>query len=393
MAPREITAHIWSVGIINWDMRMFDAVMPTPRGSSCNSYLVRGSEKSALIDTVEGEKEAEFITNLMKLDQNSLDYIVCLHAEQDHSGLLPLLLDVFPMAKIVTGAVCKDLLIKMHSLREPEERFVVVGDNDTLALGDVTLKFHEAPYVHWPDTMFVEAVEDKVLFTSDFLGTHYAPETLYQDDTDPVYLSAAKRYYAAIMMPFRAHIPGRLALVDAVNPDIVAPAHGPVLKMPAKVTELYAKWASDTPENKVAVLYVSMHGSTRQMVEFLVDDLVEKQIPVTQINLAETDSGILAEALVDAKTIILAAPTVLYGAHPLAANVAYLMRILRPKAQYIGIIGSFGWHSNAVENLSEMVSPLGAQMLDPVYIAGIPDEDAVSNLHRLADLIAEKHQA
>ena len=393
MAAREIADSIFSVGTISWDLRSFDALMPTPRGSSCNSYLVRGSEKCALIDSVDGGKEAEFITNLMKLDQNSLDYIVCLHAEQDHSGLLPLLLDVFPMVKIVTNAVCKDLLIKMHSLMEPEERYIIVDDGETLSLGDKTLKFYKAPFVHWPDTMFAEVVEDKVLFTSDFLGTHYAPETLFQDDENPAYLDAAKRYYAAIMMPFREHIPERLSLVKSVSPKIIAPAHGPVLRMPAKILEMYADWSSDAPVNKVVVAYVSMHGSTRQMVDFLVDDLVEKQIPVTQINLAETDNGVFAEALADAGTVILAAPTVLYGPHPIAVSAAYLMRILRPKVKYLGIIGSFGWHSNAVDYLSEMLSTLNAEMLEPVYIKGVPDEEAVSHLHRLADLIAEKHQA
>ncbi|HJJ39413.1 MAG TPA: FprA family A-type flavoprotein, partial [Methanocorpusculum sp.] len=203
MAAREITANIFSVGVINWNLRVFDGVMPTPYGTSNNAYLVKGSEKCALIDSGEHETGAEFITNLMKLNLDALDYIVCLHGEQDHSGLLPLLLDVFPMAKVVTSEVCKGLLISMHALKEPDERFIVLGDGDTLSLGDKTLKVHLAPNVHWPDTTFVELVEDKVLFTSDFLGAHYATSELFQDDESPQYLDAVKRYYSVIMMPFR----------------------------------------------------------------------------------------------------------------------------------------------------------------------------------------------
>ena len=206
MAAREIVENIYAVGTISWDLRCFDSIMPTPRGSSNNAYLVKGSEKAALIDTGEAHEEAEFITNLMRAYQHSLDYIVCLHAEQDHSGLLPLLLEVYPMAKVVTNEVSKGLLMAMHHLEEVEERFIVIGDKETLSLGDKTLKFYLAPWVHWPDTMFAEVVEDKVLFTTDFLSTHYASPTLFQNDDSSEYLEGVKRYYAAIMMPFRAAV-------------------------------------------------------------------------------------------------------------------------------------------------------------------------------------------
>ncbi len=392
MAVREICPNIYAVGTINWDLRCFDALMPTPRGSSYNAYFVKGSEKTALIDTSEVTDEAEFITNLMKLKLDSLDYVICLHAEQDHSGLLPLLLNVFPMAKIVTNEICKGLLIEMHKLMEPEDRYIVVGDGETLSLGDKTLKFYLAPWVHWPDTMFTEVVEDRALFTTDFLGTHYASETLFQNDDLPDYLEAAKRYYAAIMMPYRASVQKYLQLVNKIDPKIIGPSHGPVLRMPAKIINLYTDWSSDTPKSKVVVAYVSMHGSTKQMVDFLVDDLLQKGVPVNQYNLLDIDSGVLGSAIVDAATIIIATPTVLFGPHPVSVSSAYLVRALRPKAKYIGIIGSFGWGSNAVNYLSEMLSPLGVEILPPVYIKGLPTETDITELHKLADLIAEKHQ-
>jgi len=393
MAAREIVSNVYEVGTINWDLRYFDAIMPTPRGSSYNSYLIKGSEKTALVDLGEPDCEAEFITNLMRLDQNSLDYIICLHAEQDHSGLLPLILEVFPMSKVVTNEVCRGLLFEMHNLEGCEERFITINDGDTLSLGDKTLKFYLAPWVHWPDTMFAEIVEDKILFTSDFLGTHYASETLFQNDTLPDYLEASKRYYSAIMMPFRASVQEHLELIKKINPKIIGPSHGPVLKMPAKILDLYADWSSDKPKNKVVVAYVSMHGSTRQMVNFLVDDLIQRGVPVNQYNLLDTDSGVLGSAIVDAATIIIATPTVLFGPHPVAVNAAYLVRALRPKVKYIGVIGSYGWGTNAVNYLSEMLSPLGAESLEPVYIKGVPDEEAIQSLHALADSIAEHHKA
>ena len=392
MAVREIVENIYSVGTINWGLRCFDSIMPTPRGSSNNAYLVKGSEKTALIDTGELHDEAEFITNLMRLNQDSLDYIVCLHAEQDHSGLLPLLLDVYPMVKVVTNEVCKGFLMALHHLEELEERFIVIEDKETLSLGDKTLKFHLAPWVHWPDTMFAEVVEDKILMTSDFLSTHYASPTLYQDDESADYLEGVKRYYAAIMMPFRASVREQLAVVEKIAPVIIAPSHGPVLRLPAKIIDLYHDWASDTPKNLVVIAYASMHGSTKMMVSFLVDDLVQRGIPVHEYNLLDTDSGVLGSSLIEPATIILATPTVLFGPHPLAVNAAYLVRLLRPKAKYLSVIGSYGWGTNAVNYLAEMLSPLGAEVLEPVYIKGLPDEAAITALHKLADSIEERHK-
>ncbi|MDR0439067.1 MAG: FprA family A-type flavoprotein [Methanocalculaceae archaeon] len=392
MATREICDRIYSVGTIDWDLRYFDAIMPTPRGSSYNAYLVKGSKKTALIDTCKPNDEADFITNLMHLEQHVLDYIVVDHAEQDHSGLLPLLLEVYPCAKIVTNEICKDLLLAMHHLEEAEERFITIGDKETLSLGDKTLKFHLTPWVHWPDTMFTEVVEDRILFTTDFLGTHYAAPALYQDDENPDYLEAAKRYYAAIMMPFQSSVQKHLELIDEIGPKIIGPSHGPLLKMPAKIFDLYRDWSDDNPKNLVIVAYVSMHGSTELMTKFLVDELVQREVPVQQYNLLETDTGVLGSAIVDAATIIVATPTILFGPHPVAVNAAYLIRALRPKVKHLGVIGSYGWGTNAVNYLGEVLAPLGAEMLDSVYIKGHPDDEAIKALHAMADAIEQRHK-
>ncbi len=296
------------------------------------------------------------------------------------------------MAKVVSNEVCKGLLMTFHHLEELEERFIVIRDKETLSLGDKTLKFYLAPWVHWPDTTFAEVVENKVLFTSDFLSTHYAPPTLFQDDDSAEYLEGVKRYYAAIMMPFRASVLEQLAVVEEIAPAFIGTSHGPVLKLPAKIMDLYHDWASDTPKNMVVVAYVSMHGSTKLMVNFLVDDLIQRGIPVQEYNLLDTDSGILSSALVDATTIIFATSTFLYGPHPLAVNAAYLVRALRPKAKYLGVIGSYGWGTNAVNYLEEMLSPLGAEILESVYIKGLTDESAITDLHKLADSIEERHK-
>jgi flavorubredoxin len=128
------------------------------------------------------------------------------------------------------------------------------------------------------------------------------------------------------------------------------------------------------------------------MTKFLVDDLVQRGVPVQQYNLLKTDIGVLGSAIVDAATIIVATPTVLFGPHPSAVNVAYLIRCLRPKARHLGIIGSYGWGTNAVNYLGEILSPLGVEMLDPVYIKGIPEEETIKALHTMADAIEQRHE-
>jgi flavorubredoxin len=391
MATHEIVPGVFSVGTVDWNLRYFDALMPTPRGTTYNAFLVRGSEKTALVDGTKPNEEADFITNLMRLDQHALDYLVINHAEQDHTAILPLLLEVFPGAKVVTNETCKGLLMAMHHLEEVEDRFLVVGDREELSLGDKTLRFYLAPWVHWPDTMFTEVVEDRVLFTTDFLGVHYASPTVFAEET-PEYFEAAKRYYAAIMMPFRSSVQDQLKLLEEINPSFICPSHGPLLKTPAKIVDRFREWSGDQPANLVVVCYVSMHGSTELMTRFLVDDLVQRGIPVLQLNLLETDSGVLGSAVVDAATIILGTPTVLFGPHPVAVNAAYLIRALCPKARHLGILGSYGWGTNAVNYLSEMLAPLDAEVLDPVYIRGIPDEGAISDLRKLADEIEKRHK-
>ena len=203
MKPREIKPGIYCVGAIDWDRRLFDALIPLPDGTSYNSYLIKGSEKTALIDTVDTTMQEVLINNLSELGINSLDYLVANHAEQDHCGTIPQVLEKYPEAKVVCTPKCKGMLIDL--LMIPEEKFITVNDKETLSMGDRTLEFIHAPWVHWPETMLTYLWEDKILFPTDFLGSHLATTDLYVTDEGKVY-EAAKRYYAEIMMPFPATV-------------------------------------------------------------------------------------------------------------------------------------------------------------------------------------------
>ncbi|KYC44552.1 MAG: Type A flavoprotein FprA [Candidatus Methanofastidiosum methylothiophilum] len=389
MIPRVIKEDIYWVGFIDWDRRLFDSLIPTPHGTTYNSYLVKGSEKTMLIDTVDFGKENYLLNALELAGIKKVDYIVSNHAEQDHSGSLPKILEKFPDAKIVTNAKCKDFLESF--LLIPEEKFIVVKDNEEISLGNKTVQFMIAPWVHWPDTMFSYVKEDRILFSCDFLGSHYATSELFVSDEKEVYLSA-KRYYAEIMMPFRTMIKKHLERIDNLDIDIIAPSHGPLYNKPSFIIEAYKDWAGDSVKNQVIIPYVSMHGSTKVMVDYLSEKLMAKGVETKLFNLEVADAGELLMSLVDAATIVIGASTMLVGPHPLAYYVTYLVNAVRPKTKFVSVVGSYGWGGNAIEVIKGLITNIKVDLIEPVYIKGYPRESDFKALDTLAEEIFGKHK-
>jgi len=386
---RQIKPNIYAVGAIDWDRRLFDELIPLPEGTTYNAYVVKGSEKIALLDTVDPTKSDVLMSNLMSLGLGDIDYIVSHHAEQDHSGTIPAMLMLYPNAKVVTNAKCKAMLIDL--LHIEEDRFLTITDGQTLSLGDKTLQFFDIPWVHWPETMCTYLQEDRVLFPCDFFGSHLAASSLFVED-EPLVYESAKRYYAEIMMPFRPAIKKNMEKIGKLKIDMIAPSHGPVYDKPEFILDAYRDWVGDAVKNEAVLAYVSMHESTREMVEHLSEALIERGITVRQFNLAVTDLGKLAIALVDAATIVLGSPTVLTGAHPKTAYAALVANALRPKTKFASIIGSFGWAGKMVEQLAGLISNLRVELIEPVIVKGQPKNEDFAALDKLADQILAKHK-
>jgi flavorubredoxin len=389
MRPREIRRGVYWVGAVDWDRRLFDSLIPLPDGTSYNSYLVQGSERMALIDAVDPTMERVLVGNLETLGINRVDYLIANHAEQDHAGAIPAVLAKYPEAKVVCTPRCKGMLIDL--LMVAEDRFITVEDRGTISLGDRTLEFIHAPWVHWPETMLTYLREERILFPCDFFGSHLATSDLYVTDEGQVY-EAAKRYYAEIMMPFRATIQKNLEKVKEYKIDIIAPSHGPLYDRPEFILRAYHSWAFDEPKNIVVLPYVSMHDSTKRMVTHFVGALVQRGVAVKQFDLPVTDIGKLAMALVDAATVIIGTPTVLGGAHPAAAYAAFLANALRPNLKFASIIGSYGWGGKTVEQLSGMLTNLKVELLPPVLVKGYPREADFKALDDLAEMVKQKHR-
>ncbi len=388
MKPRTIREGVRWMGAVDWDRRLFDSLIPLPDGTSYNAYLVEGSEKTALLDTVDPTMTHVLLEQLESVSH--LDYVIAHHAEQDHAGSIPQVLERFDEAQLVATPKGKGMLIDLLCI--PEERFITVDDGETLSLGDRTLEFIHTPWVHWPETMSTYIPEERILFTCDFFGSHLATTDLYVAEEWRVY-EAAKRYYAEIMMPFRRIIERNLTKVQSYEIDLIAPSHGPMYDRPAFILDAYRDWISGEPKNEVVLPYVSMHGSTSSMVEHLVGALAERGVRVHQFDLTVTDIGKLAIALVDAATIIIGTPTVHVGPHPLAVYAAHLANALRPKARWASVIGSYGWNTHAVEQIAELIPNLKVDLLEPVLCQGYPRDEDFAALDRLADNIAAQHEA
>ena len=387
MLARKIKEHIYWMGSVDWDSRLFDSLIPLPDGTSYNAYLIEGSEKTVLLDTVNPPMANELMAQLEGVSK--IDYIVSQHAEQDHSGTIPQVLEKYPDAKVISTPKAKGLLVDL--LQIPEEFFITVKDGETLSLGDKTLKFIYAPWVHWPETMVTYLEEDKILFSCDFFGSHIATTDLYVTDDSRIY-EPAKRYFAEIMMPFRSVIKKNLDKLAPYDIDMIAPGHGQIFPRPAFIMDAYRDWVLGPLRNTVVLPYVTMHESTKQMVDHLISALVEKGVRVEKFNLAVTDIGKLAMALVDAATIVVGTPTVLAGPHPYAVNATFLANALRPKTKFLSIIGSYGWGGKTVETLAGMIPNLKVEVIDPVLCKGVPAESAFKALDDLAATIAQKHK-
>ncbi len=387
MGLKKIKDNVFWAGAVDWNRRLFDSLIPIPDGTTYNAYLIYGKDKTILLDTVDPSMTHMLMDNLKEI--KNIDFIISHHAEQDHSGSIPAVLEKYGNAKVVTSLKGKPMLI--DHLHISDNRIVTVEDGAKLELGGKTLEFIYTPWVHWPETMVSYLHEDKILFTCDLFGSHLSTSGLYCKEEWKV-SEAAKRYYAEVMMPFRTNIKKHLERLAKYNTEIIAPSHGPLYNNPEWILKSHAKWVSDDVSNKVIIPYVSMHGSTQLLVDHLTDALAAQGIQVEKFDLTVTDLGKLAIALVDTATMVIGSPTVLTGAHPIVISAAFLANALRPKLKFASIIGSFGWGGKMIEDIQKTIPNLKVQMLEPVLIKGKPDAQAYIAVERLAQEIATKHR-
>ena len=390
MLFKEIKNSVFYAGLNDADRVIFDELIPLEHGTTYNSYIVKGSDKTAVIDTMYPPFSDLYLKNFDENGIDKVDYIIANHGEQDHSGSIPALLNKFPEAIVITNDKCRQNIIEM--LLVDESKIRVIQNNEEISLGNKTLQFIIAPGVHWPDTMFTYLKEDNMLFTCDFLGAHLPFGDLFAKNDDKLY-TMAKRYYAEIMMPFRTMCKKYIDTVEKINPSYILPSHGPIYNNPKFIINAYKDWTDDKPENLVLIPYVSMYGSTEEMVNYVKEGLEKNNIKVKVHDLVRDDLGDLAVNMVDAATILIGASMVLAGPHPIAANACILANALKPKAKFVSFLGSFGWGGKLFETLSSLITSIKPEIIEPVLSKGKPKEDDFKNLDKLIQTITEKHKS
>lgn len=390
MGTLELAPGIHWVGVKDPSRRLFDGLIPLPHGTSYNAYLVMGTDKTALIDTTNPGFEEEFVDKISQhTEPASIDYVIMNHAEPDHASACAHILSLAEEAMLVTSAKGKEAAMMYFGV--PEARIMVVDESSSIDLGGKTLKFVDAPWLHWPETMFTFVPEDRVLFPCDFFGSHIAYGEFYADEFgDGHTLELAKLYFAEIMMPFRKPAMKAIEKVKALDPKLIAPSHGVMYREPKLIVDAYTDWAGEKMKRKVLMVYVSMWGRTERMVKVLREALISKGIEVQVFDLTVTGIGEVAKQLVDSPVLVIGAPTVLGGVHPVAAYATLLTKTLRAPTKYAAILSSHGWSGGAVKQLSGLLEGTKVEVLDIIDSKGPASDEEIQRILDLADGIQTK---
>ena len=389
----KIADNVYYVGVSNPTLRVFDIIMCTEYGTTYNSYLVKGADKTALIDGAHKGFEANFQENVEAItDFANIDYMVVNHTEPDHSGAIRLVIEKNPDIVVYGTAACLKNLDNI--VRLPFNR-VAVKDGDTLELGGKTLTFCVSPNIHWPDTMMTYLAEDKILFSCDFLGAHFAEPTMYVHKAykKELYEKEFKVYYDAIMGPFAKFVIRALDRIKDLDIALVCPSHGPMI-MGGDIQvamDTYRKWA--TPEEKtdktVAIYYVSAYGYTRQMCQYLAEKLEAKGLVVSAFDVIKTDAADIAAHLED-DCLVFGSPTLNRAALKPVLDVISSIDAVGAAGRPYATLGCFGWSGEACAQRNDRCNSIKMKQVgESVRSQFTPTDEVWAALDTLADQIAE----
>jgi len=390
-----ITPDIDWVGALDPDLRVFDIIMKTERGTTYNAYLIRGGDKTALIDTVKIKFIDQLIARIKAVaDLQDIDYIVLNHFEPDHSGSLANLLEVCGGPKVVISKTAPRFLENILNRNiDP----LVVSDNDQIDLGGKTLRFYNAPFLHWPDTMFTYAVEDRVLMSCDVLGCHYCDPKLFDDLVDP-FDHAFKYYFSVIMRPFKQHMLTALDKIENINIDLVAPSHGPILRdNPRHYIELYRQWCRQpggTDRKQLLIFYMSIYNNTAAMANTIAEAVRAHGVDQILFDILGTELHQVVDLVEAADGILVGSPTINGDAVKPAWDLLSSLATLNLKGKIGGAFGSFGWSGEAVGMIEQRLKSLKFKVIEPGPRAKlVPSEEELEQCGKFGKQVAEAVKA
>jgi anaerobic nitric oxide reductase flavorubredoxin len=396
--PLPLLPSVHWVGVNDTETPLFEGLWSIPEGVSYNSYLVLGSEKTALIDSVHEKNAAAHFEKISKLtDISNIDYIIVNHMEPDHTGSIPALLKKAPNAKVVFTPIAQTIFKKFYGFEPPA--IIVKGENFQLSLGNKTLQFLQTPWLHWPETMSTYLVEDKVLFCCDAFGSFkkLPAGTILEDSIDldaQNICRCSQKYFASVFNGQREWILKAIEKFDKMNLEIkvLAPSHGPVFTASIKDTlKRWADWSKGTYQKTVVIVYGSMYGMTAKCLGAIEEGVKEAGGTVRSYNLSKADVVNASTALVDAPALIVGSPTYEHEVFPKVADFVNLLRVKKFSDRCAALFGSFGWSGEATRKLAVEMTAMGFEVVgQPLAVFGSPTEEDLVKAKGLGKLVAER---
>ncbi len=374
-----LAPDVFCVGVKDPGLTVFDIVVPTEYGTTYNSYLVKGTEKTALIDCVKRPFAGEFLRNIEEIiPVSKLDYVVVNHSEPDHAGALVDLLERNPNVTVLLSRPAKTFVDNLVNAGFP---FRIVADDEKLSLGGKTLRFISAPFLHWPDTMLTYLEEEKILFPCDFLGAHYSSPHYFNDELhEPGKARKAfEFYYGMIMRPYKEHILRACERLRELPLTIIAPSHGPVLrKDPREYLEWYedrASASSRVKEKRVVIVYASAYGNTASMARKAAEGVASAGLVPVLMNSVETPMGEIIDRIEESVGLLVGTSTLNSNVpHPILNLIANLV-VLNMKGKPASVFGSYGWSGEAIRTVQEILTSMRIKVTpEPIKVRMTPSE-------------------
>ncbi|MEJ2490750.1 MAG: FprA family A-type flavoprotein [Desulfuromonadales bacterium] len=389
---QQVTDNVFWVGVRHPDLKIFDELFPTHNGTTYNAYLVRGEEKTALIDTVKAPFTEEFLDKVEEcVGLENIDLVVISHTEPDHSGALGRLLEKRPDLPVYCSRPSLNFLSQL--LNRPFNGHAV-SDGEEVDLGGRTLRFVLAPYLHWPDTIFTYLVEDQVLFPCDAFGAHYCASKLF-DDEIPDFSKDFYFYFDCIMRPFKDKVREAVGKVEKLDLKMICPSHGPIRRRdPDAVVSSYKRLSAPPPElpkPRALMLTLSSHGNTHTMAAAMREELEAKNFEVTVMRMCEMRDGDLRDELELADLVLVGSSTINRDAPPQVWHALSLFSLVTPKAKVAGAFGSFGWSGEAVKFIEERLKELRFKLPVPgLTLRFVPTEENLRECREFANQLADQ---
>jgi len=368
MKSLKLKNDIYWIGSLDPDLRVFDIIMETEFGTTYNSYFVKGSEKTAVVETVKIKCFDEYLEKLSQLtDISKLDYIVVNHTEPDHAGAVAKLLEIAKNAKVVGSEAAVRFLKGITNIHF---EYIEIENTRTISLGDKTLNFISAPFLHWPDSIYTYVEEDKILFSCDSFGSHYSfDEVLYSKvKNSENYMSALKYYYTAIFSPFKDHVLSAIKKIENLDIDMICTGHGPILdKDPFEIVNIYKEWSTDKKKSKKSVIipYVSAYGYTEEIALKIKEGITKnRDISVTLHDMVSADPDKVFEDLYFADGILFGTPTINGDALKPIWDIVTALSPIVHAGKVASAFGSYGWSGEGVPNIVSRLDQLRMKVIE-----------------------------